>query len=53
MSDMRLDEVTAALEEKFGLPEESLFFDSGPKGSEGWVCIPLSRAIQIVGGINV
>lgn len=50
MPELRLDEVTALLEKKFGLPEEALFFDSGPAGSKGWVCIPLDAAVKIAEG---
>ena len=41
-------EITEDMEQAFGLPEEALFFDSGPRGSDGWVCIPAEVAEQLI-----
>jgi hypothetical protein len=44
----RIDEIVEDMETAFGLPSESLFFDSGPRGSDGWVCVPAEIAEQLI-----
>lgn len=45
---MRIDQITADLERVLSLPEEALSFDSGPRGSRGWVCIPADVAERLI-----
>jgi hypothetical protein len=44
----RIDQITADLERALGLPEETIAFDSGPRGSRGWVCVPADVAERLI-----
>ncbi len=44
----RIDEIAEDFERAFGLPNESVLFDPGPRGGEGFIVVPATLAMRMI-----